>query len=139
MVARLSVILVSGALVALCGCSSPEAKCIFAESPQHVAALKREFDLAGVPARGGADNSICVDADQWLEADRVKARVASYRYDAAVLLKSTEQVQRLTEALKREGKEFRVEAQTDRGVLVVVLSGSEAEAAANRTFLEGWE
>jgi hypothetical protein len=99
----------------------------------------REFEAEGIAARPGADHALCVDGPHWLEADRVRARVESYRYDAAMLVTSAEQRERLVALLEREGKEFKVGASSEHGELIVVLSGSVAEAAENRAFLEAWE
>jgi hypothetical protein len=120
-------------------CSSPGEYCIFAESPQHRSSLLREFAVDGITAAPGADNALCVDGNLWLEADRVRARVESYRRDVAVMVTSAEQKERVIAMLRREGKEFTVSAPSDRGELIVVLSGSAEEAARNRALVEALE
>src|SRR5215203_1311391 len=107
-------------LTAVSACS-PKDYCIFAESPQHRASLMREFAADGVTVRPDTDNGLCVSDSFSLEADRVRARVESYRYDVAVMVKTAEQRERLVALLQREGKEFKIGAPSDRGELVIVL------------------
>ena len=120
-------------------CSSPGQYCIFAESPQHRSSLLRELAADGITAAPGADKALCVDGSLWLEADRVRARVDSYRRDVAVMVTSAEQRESLIAMLRREGKEFTVGAPSDRGQLIVVLAGSAEEAARNRALVDALE
>ncbi len=99
----------------------------------------REFATEGIAVRPGTDNALCVPDVLWLEADGVRVRVESYRYDVAVMVTSAEQKENLVALLRREGKEFKVGSPSDRGELVVILSGSAEEAAANRTLVEAWD
>jgi hypothetical protein len=101
--------------------------------------LLREFAVDGITVTPGTDDALCVSGNLSLEADRVRARVESYRRDVAVMVTSAEQRERLLAMLRREGKEFTVGAPSERGELIVVLSGSAEEAAHNRALVEALE
>ena len=126
-------------LAAVTACSPPKDYCIFAESPQHQASLLREFAVNGIAVEAGTDNALCVSDTLWLEAHRVRSRVHSYRYAVGVMVKSADERERLVALLRREGKEFKVSPPSERGELVILLSGSPEEAEANLSWAEAWE